>query len=206
MSAAPEVLGWALRRLRPRPARGPEHRSILVVDIAGFGRWSDPEQITAREVLAGAMKAGFRAAGVWWSDLAVQDRGDGMAVLVPAWVSKVDLLDPVLPHFVGLLRRHNDAVGPDPRIRVRVSLHAGEVHRDAHGWVGGDLNTACRLVDSDPLREHLAASTGDAVLVVSDLIYQGVVRHAYRGLDPTSYHPVHIAVKEVRTTAWLTPL
>ena len=83
MSIAPDVVTWALRRLRPvRHAPGPEHRSILVVDIAGFGRWHDPAQIEARQALTHAVRTGFRAAGVRWSDLAVQDRGDGMMVLV----------------------------------------------------------------------------------------------------------------------------
>ncbi|XVS66929.1 hypothetical protein ACQPYE_12970 [Actinosynnema sp. CA-299493] len=202
MSIAPDVVTWALRRLRPaRQAPGPEHRSILVVDIASFGRWHDPAQIEARHALTQAVRAGFRAAGVRWSDLAVQDRGDGMMVLVPAGVSKLDLLDPVIPRFVATLRQHNQAVAPELRIRVRVGLHAGEVHRDPHGWVGTDLTTTCRLVDSAPVRERLV---DQAVLVVSEVIHQGVVRHGYRRVDPASYRPVQVAVKEVRERAWVT--
>ncbi|MFI9009211.1 hypothetical protein ACIGNX_18485 [Actinosynnema sp. NPDC053489] len=202
MSVAPEVMTRALRRLRPlRHVPGPEHRSILVVDIAGFGRWSDPDQMTARHVLWHAMRTGLRAAGVRWSDLAVQNRGDGMMVLVPATVSKLDLLDPAIPRLVAVLREHNDSVPPDRRVRVRLGLHAGEVHRDPHGWVGSDLNTACRLTDSAPVREHLV---GNAVLVVSEVIHQGVVRHGYRRVDPTAYTSVDVALKELRTRAWVT--
>ncbi|MER5266404.1 hypothetical protein ABTZ99_30375 [Actinosynnema sp. NPDC002837] len=202
MSIAPDVVTWALRRLRPvRHAPGPEHRSILVVDIAGFGRWRDPAQIEARHALTHAVRTGFRAAGVRWSDLAVQDRGDGMMVLVPAFVSKLDLLDPVIPRMVGTLRQHNQGVAPELRVRVRVGLHAGEVHRDPHGWVGTDLNKTCRLVDSAPVRERLV---DHAVLVVSEVIHQGVVRHGYRRVNPASYSSVEVALKEVRERAWVT--
>ncbi|MFI9814661.1 nucleotidyl cyclase domain-containing protein [Saccharothrix variisporea] len=192
----------ALRLFRPvRPTRGPEHRSILVVDIAGFGRLPDPHQIAARDVLTTAVRTGFRTAGIRWGDLAVEGRGDGMAVLVPAWVSKVDLLDPVVPRLAAFLRQHNETAVP--HLRVRISLHAGEVHRDPHGWVGSDLNTACRLVDAGPVRAHLA---GHAVLVVSDVIYQGVVRHGYRRVDPAAFSRVEVAEKEVRATAWVARL
>jgi class 3 adenylate cyclase len=202
MSVAPEMVTRAIRMLRPvRPTRGPEHRSALVVDIAGFGRWHDPQQILARDVLTTAVRTGFRTAGVRWSDLAVQDRGDGMLVLVPAYVSKVDILDPVIPRLAAMIRQHN--ARNTPHIRIRVSLHAGEVHRDAHGWVGSDVNTACRLADADPVREKLIAH---GVLVVSDLIYQGVVRHGYRRVDPDSFTPVEVDEKEVRTRAWVAQL
>ncbi|WP_433262953.1 hypothetical protein ACQPZF_30890 [Actinosynnema sp. CS-041913] len=184
------------RRLRHPP--GPEYRSIFVVDIAGFGRWSNPHQIVARDVLTHAVRDGFRAAGIRWNDLGVQDRGDGMMVLIPPQVSKVDILDPAIPRLIDQLGRHNRASAP--RIRVRISLHAGEVHRDAHGWVGSDLNTACRLADADPVRAKLA---GDAVLVVSDVLYQSVVRHGYRRVDPAAFGRVEIAEKEVREPAWV---
>lgn len=209
MTVAPDMVTWALRRLRPfRPLRsfrqgpGPEHKSILVVDIAGFGRWHDPAQIKARQVVRDAVRTGLRAAGVRWSDLAVQDRGDGMMVLVPATVSKLDLLDPAIPRLVAVLRRHNVTVPPGLRVRVRLGLHAGEVHRDPDGWVGSELNTACRLTDSAPVRERLGDHA--VVLVVSEVIHQGVVRHGYRRVDPGAYHRVEVASKELLTRAWVT--
>ncbi|MEU4742799.1 hypothetical protein AB0G02_20370, partial [Actinosynnema sp. NPDC023658] len=202
MSVGPEVMTRALRWLRPlRQSPGPEHRSVFVVDIAGFGRWNDPTQLRARQVLRHAVRSGLRAAGVRWSELAVHDRGDGMMVLVPASVSKLDLLDPAIPAMIAVLRRHNAAVAPEQHIRVRLALHAGEVQRDPHGWVGADVNTACRLADSAPVREHL---TGEAVLVVSEVIYQGVVRHGYRRVDPNAYHRVEVSLKELHAAAWVT--
>jgi hypothetical protein len=85
-----------------------------------------------------------------------------------------------------------------------VAVHAGEVHRDPHGWVGADLVTTCRLVDGEPLYEELRhPAQPDVVVAVSDLIYKAVVRHHYRGIDPAEYTPVHVRVKETDTLAWL---
>jgi hypothetical protein len=204
MSVDVGVFGWARRALRPtRYPPGPEHRSMFVVDIAGFGRWHDLAQLRARQVLTGAVRSAFRAAGVRWADLVVLDRGDGMVVLVPAWVSKIDLLNPVVPDVARILQRHNRTVADAERIRVRVSVHAGEVQRDPHGWCGCDLNLACRLVDSEPARDHLRRSSAQVVLVVSELIYQGVVRHGHREVDPAAYLPIDVLLKEVDARAWL---
>lgn len=149
-----------------------------------------------------AVRRAVRAAGI--TDLAIEDRGDGMILLIPATVSKVDILDPVIPRLAHELHTHNVKVDPELRIRLRVAVHAGEVHRDPHGWVGSDLNTACRLVNSEPLYQQLQATPDRPLaLIVSNLIYHGVVRHHYRTIDPTTYTPIRVISKEVDTVAWL---
>jgi hypothetical protein len=57
-----------------------------------------------------------------------------MILLIPARVSKIDLLDPVIPTIAEHIRVHDAAVAPPLRIQLRVAVHAGEVHRDPHGW------------------------------------------------------------------------
>jgi hypothetical protein len=184
--------------------RGPEHRTILVIDMVGSCQWHNPDQLRARAALTSAVRTAFHSAGISWSQLPVEDRGDGMIVLVPAMVSKLALLDPFVPCLAAAIGRHNLAASDGPRIRLRVALHAGEVHRDARGWAGADLNMACRLVNDDavyqPLRRHPQA---DLVLIVSDLIRNGVVRHAYRGIDPDTYTGITVAVKECHERAWI---
>lgn len=182
----------------------PHHRSILVIDVSGFGRLGNRAQLDLRAALGAAVRAAFKAAGVAWFRLSVEDRGDGMIVLVPARVSKLDLLDPVLPSLAAAIRAHNASTGTAARIRLRVSLHAGEVLRDASGWVGTDVNFACRLVNGEPVYQLLRADAdADVALIVSDLIYQGVVRHGYREVDPAGFTAVRVLAKEVDVTAWL---
>jgi class 3 adenylate cyclase len=181
-----------------------EHRSIIVIDIAGSARWHNKAQLHARDVLAAAIHTAVSAAGIATEALAIEDRGDGMILLIPASVSKIDILDPLIPCLAEQIDIHNTVAGPALRIQLRVAVHAGEVHRDAYGWVGSDLNTACRLVNGTPLYQQLAGPLRPAVVVVvSDLIYQGVVRHHYDGIDPADYTPIRVEVKETDTSAWL---
>jgi class 3 adenylate cyclase len=201
------VLDWVRRYSpgrRPHEDRGPLYRAIMVLDVTGFGRLGNRAQLQVRTALNSAVRAAFRGGGVRWSGLAVEDRGDGAIILVPPTVSKVDLLDPVVPNLAALIRRHNETAGPGLRIRLRVSLHAGEVHRDATGWAGADLNAACRLVSSAAVCRHLLQRpAADLLVVVSDAVYEGVVRHGYRRISPDTYAPVHVAIKELNTRAWV---
>jgi class 3 adenylate cyclase len=189
------------RRALRTDDRAPRHMSIMVVDVAGFGRLDNRAQARVRAVLNTAARQAFRRAGLRWS-VSVENRGDGMIVLVPATKSTVSLLDPVIPALAAAVRRHNET--SEPRIRVRISVHVGVVDRDATGWVGSDLITACRLVDSPSVRRYLAQRPEeDVVVAITDLVYFGIVHHRYRSLDPTTYEPLHIAIKELRTRAWV---
>lgn len=201
------VLDWVRRhgpRFRPSADRGPLYRSMMVLDVAGFGRLGNLAQLQVRTALNTAVRAAFRTGGVRWSALAVEDRGDGAIILAPPTVSKLDLLDPVIPNLAARLREYNAAAGPGLRVRLRVSVHAGEVHRDATGWAGSDLNVACRLVSNPVVSRYLLQRPeADLLLVVSESVYEGVVRHAYRGIEPADYAPVHVAVKELNARAWV---
>lgn len=192
-----------LQRRRNRPDT-PVYRSIIVIDIAGSGRWDNQAQLRARAVLHDGLRTALRMAGVDRSGIDIADRGDGMILVIPPEVAKVDLLDPMIPLLSKAIHDHNELVNPRFRIRLRVAIHAGELHNDTHGWVGTDLNTACRLVNGTPLYEQLdRAPETDLVLVVSESIYQTVVRQHYRSIDPAGYTQVQIQSKEVDTTAWL---
>jgi hypothetical protein len=184
--------------------RDPQHRSIIVIDLAGFGTRTDLLQLRARADLDAVVHAALRASGVPRSQLLFENRGDGMIIFLPATVSKAVLLQPFVPALSARLRVHNQAVRADHRIRLRVAVHAGEVVHGPHGWIGTDLNLACRLVDSALLREELVRRPrADLAVVISDVIHQAVVRHGHRGTDAFSYREVRVAVKEVATRAWI---
>jgi class 3 adenylate cyclase len=179
----------------------PRHMSVMVIDVSGFGRLDNRAQSVVRVALNAMVRRTFRRAGLRWS-LSVEDRGDGMILLVPATKSTVSLLDPVIPLLAAQVRRHNETASP--RIRLRVSLHVGVVDRVSIGWVGSDLITACRLVDSPAVRRYLRQRPdADVVVAVSDVVYTGIVAQRYRRLDPTTYEPLHVSMKELNTRAWV---
>ncbi|GAB3874087.1 hypothetical protein GCM10029964_015470 [Kibdelosporangium lantanae] len=113
------------------------------------------------------------------------------------------LLDPLLSHLSASLVDYNRQARLPERIRLRFALHAGEVEHDSHGLSGSDVIVACRLLDADQLKGALRHSTVPLAAIVSDAIYDGIVRHRYRDIDPAGYHPVNVQVKKARLHAWI---
>jgi hypothetical protein len=183
----------------------PEHRSILALDIQGFGRLERTNLARARmrtglhRILGNAMTA----AEIAPEHVEQTEYGDGVLVLLGPQVSKARLLHPVLPRLLSGLARYNRTAPDAARLRLRVVVHAGELLRDAHGITGEDLILAFRLLDAEVVRARLVQAVADLVLVVSDAIYQGIVKHGYGKIDPAGFHPVWVTAKEISTRAWL---
>lgn len=192
-------------RLRPR------YRTILAVDIEGSTARSDPVKGELRRVLYRLLEESFNRAGIVERHReAYVDRGDGVLVLIRPLdeVPKTLLLHPVVPILSGLLAEHNarPAAGPggDRRIRIRVVVHAGEVHNDGRGNFGEALDVAFRLLDSPEAKDALRRTPEPLVLVVSDGVYQSIVRHGYEGIRADSYAPlVRLRVNGRVQRGWL---
>nr|WP_042190945.1 tetratricopeptide repeat protein [Kibdelosporangium sp. MJ126-NF4]CEL19730.1 transcriptional regulator, SARP family [Kibdelosporangium sp. MJ126-NF4]CTQ96955.1 transcriptional regulator, SARP family [Kibdelosporangium sp. MJ126-NF4] len=183
----------------------PTHQSVLAFDVEGF---SDPyrddrAQTVIRAEVYHVFQAAFASASVPWDLCVHEDRGDGAIIVVPPEVSKVLLLAPLLSSVSAALVDHNRVAKLSERIRLRVSLHAGEIGQDEHGLSGTDLVVACRLLDAEELKLALRHSPVPLAAIVSDGIYDGIVRHHYRDIDPATYHPVSVRVKRSRLHGWI---
>ncbi len=185
----------------------PVRRGILALDIEGFGHQgrTDPQRAQLRARLHALLDHALQAAEIPPTQLAARsDLGDGILVLFDPQVPTATLLHPLLSTLTTQLTTSNQqATGPE-RLRLRVAVHDGHVLHDPHGYTGEDLNHCFRLLDAHATRAVLADSRGaDAVLVVSDAVYQGIVQHAYEGLDPAGWQPARVHGKEIRTRAWI---
>jgi len=180
------------------------HRTILVVDVEGFGdrRRTNPHRVAVRGGLYRGLRQAFSDTGIPWAACHHEDRGDGVFVLVPADVPKGLLLESLPGALAGALREHNRACCAEERVRLRMALHAGEINYDDYGAVGESINLAFRLVDADPLRAALAGSPGELALIVSSWFFDEVVRHS-AGSDPARYRRVPVMVKETATVGWI---
>ena len=179
------------------------HRTIVVVDVEGFGdqRRTNPHQVAVRDGLYRAMRDAFGRAGIPWDDCGHEDRGDGVFVLVPAEVPKGLLAESLPSALVTALRAHNGAHPGPERIRLRMALHAGEVHYDEHGVTAAAVNLAFRLLDAGALKAALASSPGVLAVIASSWFFEEVVRHS--AADAAAYRPVEVAVKETTTIGWI---
>ncbi|WP_433230125.1 hypothetical protein [Actinomadura formosensis] len=178
------------------------HRSILCVDVAGFGGRLNPDQLITRDGLYRALREAFTESGIPPESCYCEDRGDGALILIGPDVPKERLAGPFPTALAALLERHNEEAPPGAHIRARAAMHAGEVHYDDHGVAGCSVNTAFRLLEAAPLKDALRASPGVLALIASDWFYQEVVRQC-RGCAADSFRAVDVSVKETRTRGWI---
>src|SRR5687767_942656 len=127
-----------------RTLRHAVHRTVVVVDVEGFGDSSrtTPHQLEVREGLYSALRRAFDAAGIPWDDCEHEDRGDGVFVLARAELPKGPFVETLPDALAAELRAHNATHSQPERIRLRMALHAGEVAYDEHGVTAGSVNLA----------------------------------------------------------------
>jgi hypothetical protein len=178
----------------------------VAVDIEGSTTRTNSVRALLRNVLFQLLEEAFTAGGVGRKHREpFVDRGDGALCLVrPAdQVPKTLLLATVVPALADLLEKHAQNL-PDLAFRLRVSVHAGEVHRDSRGPYGEDVDIACRLVDAPELKRRLRDTAEPLALAVSQEIHRAVVRHGYPGIDRSAFtQAVQIKLGEERLRGWL---
>lgn len=204
---------WAAIPSAKGPRRGaslPVHRSILAVDIEGSTQRTNPVKGELREEVYRLMAGALGVAGIdaQYCD-PFTDRGDGVLVLLrPAdEFPKPFLFSRLMPALADLLVARNSGIPPTeyPRhLRLRVVIHAGEVHHDENGFFGEDLEVAFRLLDTPRLKAHLRNAREPLVLVASDEMYGSIIRHGYDGIDDEEFRPlVAVNVGGQRRKGWV---
>ncbi|TWP54261.1 tetratricopeptide repeat protein [Lentzea tibetensis] len=180
------------------------HRMLVLVDVAGFGdpRRTDIHQVAVRDALYELLVRVFSRCGVPWDSCDHEDRGDGVLVLVPPRVPKSVFAETLPRELVAALREHNDACGDEEQIRLRLALHAGEIHYDAHGVAGTAVNLAFRLLDAPVLKRALASSSSSLAVITSAWFHDEVVWHSLSA-DRDRYLRVRVRAKETDATAWI---
>jgi hypothetical protein len=196
----------AVASLDDRRPAGPVYRSIIVLDLEESTMRTNPVKGELRRVMYDLLGRSLKAVAVTGNRLeSLTDRGDGVLVLIKPHdeVPKTVLLDRLIPLLAALLVEYN-AQAPHPalRMRLRVVMHAGEVHMDRRGCYGEAIDVAIRLLDSPRVKKTLKQAVAPLVLVISNEIYSGIVCQGY--VDPDTYHPlVRVGVGKRRHRGWV---
>lgn len=198
-------------RLEPFTATGlPRHRAVVALDIEHSTNRPDPVKAELRAKLYEIFDAALLAAGIRRRHRdQFTDRGDGILALIHPvdQAPKTALLKIVVPALSQLLTEYNAnlprASRTQRQLRVRVVVHAGEVHYDANGCFGEALDVAFRLLDAANVKKALQTATRPLVLVISDDIYRAIVRHGYEGIDQHAFQShVRVRVGSNRYPGW----
>lgn len=180
------------------------HGTVLAVDVSAFGdlRRTNLDQVTVRRGLYGALRQAFDEAGVRWDDCHHEDRGDGVLVIIPSTVAKSILVERLPDRLDAALRAHNAGRPGNERIRLRLSLHAGEIQHDEHGVTSRAVNLAFRLLDAEEFKQAHARSAGLLSIITSKWFFDEVVWHCANG-ERDAYRQIRVVAKETDAVAWI---
>ncbi|MEU1202296.1 hypothetical protein ABZ446_39610 [Streptomyces sp. NPDC005813] len=182
----------------------PVSRTILLLDIEKYSDRDDVEQAYLRRMLYDITDRVLESAGIDERLRLRADRGDSVMELIDANASVTALLRALLTEVPAQLRSVNRMASSSAQIRLRGVVATGYVAVDDHdGWVGSDLNHACRLLDARLLRAALRERPDDFALCVSEGVHQGIVRHGHHGIPAQDFHPVTVDSKNGPLRAWL---
>ena len=183
----------------------PEDRTILALDIEGFGRQARTNltRLRLRRQLARWCEALLRQARASPSQWCVQDTGDGFIFSVDPHIPRDVLLGRFVIGLALRLGRYNRDRPEAERIRLRLAMHAGDVLRDPEPIHGEATVLACRLLDAGAVRACLEATEQPLAAIVSQVIYDNIVKQAYWRIDPATWHPTVASTKEGPRPAWV---
>jgi cyclic nucleotide-binding protein len=190
---------------RERPAEtgrfNGEHCTVLFTDVAGFGAHvrNDDDRRLVRETSAGLVREAFAAQGVAWESCHVEDRGDGLLIVVPARIPTRTVIEGLPDRLKAALKRHNRRSAPPVRIQLRLAVDVGPVTTDTVGQGGSAIIRAARLLDAPVLKRSLKTTAADLGVIVSKFVYESVVCQS----DPDGFEHVRVKVKESRLDAWM---
>jgi class 3 adenylate cyclase len=196
----------------PSQAPGlPLYRAIVALDIESSTTRPNPVKGELRDKAYELFDMALCTAGIdqRYRDRFI-DRGDGILALIHPvdQAPKALLLNRVVPLLSRLLAEYNTSLPrhsqPQRQLRIRVVIHAGEVHYDANGCFGEALDVAFRLLDAARVKRALREAADPLVLVISGDIHSTVVRHGYDGIDHQAFQSlvrVHVAGR--RYPGWI---
>ncbi|SFY50739.1 hypothetical protein [Streptomyces sp. F-1] len=184
--------------------KDPVSRTILLFDIEKYSDRDDVEQAYLRRVLYDIADRALERAGIDETLRQRADRGDSVMELIDAGASVPALLRALLTEVPARLHGYNRLASSSAQIRLRGVVATGYVAVDERGgWVGSDLNHACRLLDAPLLRDALRERDNGFALCVSEGVHTGIVRHDHHGIRAAEFHPVTLTSKNGPLRAWL---
>ncbi|WP_207928839.1 hypothetical protein [Actinomadura sp. 6K520] len=171
------------------------YRLLLAVDIQGYSRRDTREQLVAQGRLADALDRAARGVGLDRSRWDKQVGGDGELATLPEGVDPAPVAGDFVIGLAEALREVNRDANRFP-LRVRLSLHHGTLTAGPFGPAGDAPIVVQRLLDAAPLRRLLIDDgERDLAYVVSDTLFEDVVRTGFCALRPQAFQPIKVTAK-----------
>ena len=179
-----------------------ENCTVIFTDVVAFGAHDRTD--TDRSIIRKALHNTIQAAMQGFPGARLEDRGDGVLIVIPPDVSTARVMDQLLRVVPRALDRHNSSHRNPAQFQLRLSVNVGPVTSDGMGVDGEAIIVAARIVEAPAFKAAVAGSAACLGIIVSPFVYDTVVRHDQDQYYVASYSQVPVEVKESRTTAWMT--
>ncbi|MFC8102796.1 hypothetical protein [Streptomyces sp. NPDC057363] len=188
----------------PWPSAGLPHRRLcLAVDVEQYSRFDTRTQSAIQSELVRMLDEAAALTGLDRAAWKRQPQGDLEFAVLPDATPENAVLGPFVHHLAVRLGDRN-ARPAVQRVRLRMAVDIGVVADAALGHAGPAPVAVARYVNALQLKAVLATLTAaDLAVIVSDRLYQDVVRSGQQALDPEHYVRAHVRVKEFGGYGWI---
>ncbi|KOV36821.1 hypothetical protein ADK60_06275 [Streptomyces sp. XY431] len=175
----------------------------MAADLEQYSRLDTRAQSDAQYDLVRLLDEAAARAGLDRSGWTRQPQGDLELAVLPESTSETTVLGSFVDQLVFCLGALN-ARPASPRLRVRLAIDTGVAAEAALGHAGPAPVAVARFVNAPQLKGALAALTSaNLAVIVSDRLYQDIVRGGHPGLDPAQYLRAHVQAKEFGGYGWI---
>ncbi|MGW2918490.1 hypothetical protein ACWDBF_11600 [Streptomyces angustmyceticus] len=190
--------------LSPRLPDGLPHRRLcLAADVEQYSCLDTRAQSAVQSELVRMLDEAAVLTGLDRAAWTRQPQGDLEFAVLPEATPEDAVLGPFVHHLAIRLRDRN-ARPAAPRVRLRMAVDTGVVADAALGHAGPAPVAVARYVNAPQLRAALGTlAAADLAVIVSDRLYQDVVRSGGPDLDPGQYVRAHVRVKEFGGYGWI---
>jgi hypothetical protein len=151
-------------------------RLCVAFDLEKYSSGNDVAQIEKQRALAAMVRDASEHGALGCEAWLRQAQGDGELALLPPGINEGDVITGLWREFRKGLHRYNRHVRDAARLRLRVAIHEGMAYAADNGFAGAAVNTVCRLRDCAEAKDALRGSDSDLILIVSDRIFDDVIR------------------------------
>ncbi|TQL97750.1 hypothetical protein FB559_3353 [Actinoallomurus bryophytorum] len=173
------------------------YRLVMAVDVEKYSARDAREQLRAQTELHRIINVAAQNTGLDQREWYEQVSGDGELAVLPEDVDVSVVVGDFTRQLETILGEFNRKAAT--RLRLRVAMHHGTLTPGPFGPAGDAPIVVSRLLDARPLRRLLADEQDrDLALIVSQSLYQDVIRTGFCSLDPEEFQPVRVNAKGIQ--------
>ncbi|MEO3973820.1 hypothetical protein [Streptomyces sp. CAU 1734] len=178
----------------------------MAADVEQYSRLDTPGQEAVQADLVCVLEEAAMLSGLDRSHWQRQPQGDQEFAVLPLETPELVVLGGFVRNLAVKLGERNANTGESERMRLRLAIDFGVARAAALGYSGPAPVSVARYLNAPQLKRVLAGvESTDLALIVSDRVYQDVVRlrGEAQSLDPLRYLRVHVSQKEFSGYGWI---